>query len=200
MVKNINAHTPKFDFVLHGGDITDVGIEKEFELYKKISDRLAMPIVTVSGNHDAISNGIYVYHNSYGPSEYSYKIAQTHFICLNTNTWEFGFKELDLDWLEEELQKASSEIATEGGNIIVMHHIPHDDEERFSEEEIARYKGLMGKYAVSLSINGHNHGYEVEKFNGVQYITIGSVSKKSYVALTINDATRENYVFEKIDV
>jgi 3',5'-cyclic AMP phosphodiesterase CpdA len=46
MVKSINNHHT-IDFVVHGGDITDFGITKEFEWQRDILNGLQVPYVVI---------------------------------------------------------------------------------------------------------------------------------------------------------
>jgi len=56
IVNNINDNT-NADFVIHGGDLTQFGLEEEFEWKNKILSELEAPHVTVVGNHDLLGNG-----------------------------------------------------------------------------------------------------------------------------------------------
>ncbi|MFH1314058.1 MAG: metallophosphoesterase [Candidatus Eisenbacteria bacterium] len=51
-VHDINSHVPPVDFVLHLGDITDMGLTWEFARARRILDSLDCPVYSVLGNHD----------------------------------------------------------------------------------------------------------------------------------------------------
>ncbi len=165
VISKIEADRSTYKFVIHGGDITDAGLQTEFDYYHKQRDTSSLPFVHGIGNHDALTNGILIFRNTYGPYDFSFQAGKVHFIFFNNNTWEFGDKPVNLDLLESELEKAYAKTSAEGGQIIVVNHINHDSDERYSEEEIERYHTLMSGYGVTMSINGHNHGHRIQKFN-----------------------------------
>lgn len=54
-VKHINRQD-SVDFVIHGGDLTDFGIKKEYLLQHEILSKLNVPYIALIGNHDVIGN------------------------------------------------------------------------------------------------------------------------------------------------
>lgn len=200
VIKNMNKVKESFEFVIHGGDISDGGLQSEFNMYHKIRSRSSLEFVHCIGNHDALGNGIEVFKNAYGHYNYRFQTGKLHVIVFNNNTWEFGDKPVDLDWLEDELKAAYDITSTEGGHILVVNHVHHNSDERFSEEEIERYRTMMKTYSVSLSINGHNHGHSISEIDGMKYLTIGSVEKLAYVRLRFTGPAREDFVLEEIYV
>ncbi|MBN2895163.1 MAG: metallophosphoesterase [Campylobacterales bacterium] len=185
----------RFDFVLHAGDITDAGLQKEYDLYDDYRKKLSIPFVHAVGNHDALTNGMAVFRNRYGLFDFSFRVAQTHFIVFNNNTWEFGNAAYDLTWLESELQEARAA----GGNIILINHIPTEDF-RFDKARMTAYKALLERYEVSLIICGHDHAHRIETIGSVTQVVVGSVSKEAYVELIITGFGRGDFMLRKIDV
>lgn len=196
----IKSDQSGYAFVIHGGDITDAGLQTEYDFYNGLRDALSLACVHSIGNHDALTNGLIAFRNIYGPFDFTFQVAQTHFIFFNNNTWEFGNEAVDLDWLEAALVQASSIIATQGGQIIVVNHINHDSSERFSQVEITRYRDLLSIHQVTLSINGHNHGHLIQTFDTIEYLTIGSVSEHSFMKLTLSGPNQFDYTLEQIHV
>ena len=135
-----------------------------------------------------------------GLTNYRFQTGKLHVIVFNNNTWEFGDKPVNLDWLEKELEAAYAVTATQGGHILVVNHINHNSDERFSVEEIARYRTMMKTYNVSLSINGHNHEYDLTEIDGMQYLTIGSVQNMAYARLSFTGPARDDFTIEKVNV
>lgn len=64
-VADINRRTD-IDFVIHGGDLTDFGVTKEFEWQQRILNKLSVPYVVLLGNHDCIGSGKDVYRTMFG--------------------------------------------------------------------------------------------------------------------------------------
>ena len=200
VIQKIEQDSTNYNFAIHGGDITDAGLQAEFDFYHKMRSQTALPFVHCIGNHDSLTNGIEVYRNSYGNYDRRFRVGALHIIIFNNNTWEFGDKPVNLDWLEREVKAAKNIINTEGGHILVVNHIHHDSDERFSEEEIHRYRQMMIDNEVSLSINGHNHTHGVQVINGMKYLTIGSVGNLSFTKLTFTGPNPKEFTLDVIDV
>ena len=201
-IDKINSNISSYDFVIHGGDITDAGLQKEFNYYHSLRNNLPLPVVHSIGNHDAITNGITIFKNIYGPYDFTFQIAQTHFIFFNNNNWEFGDKPVDiaLDWLEDRLNEAKAIVDVDGvGQIIVVNHVNYNSSERFTSSEIDKYTSLMTNYNVSISMNGHLHGH-TRNSSIPEYLTIGSVSHDSYMKLTLTGSAQIDFTLEQINV
>ena len=80
-VKTINKRND-VDFVIHGGDISDFGLTKEFMWQRDIMNKLKVPYVVLLGNHDCLANGIDVFHEVFGEVNFSFLAGNTKFICL----------------------------------------------------------------------------------------------------------------------
>lgn len=200
VINHINSAREPFAFGIHGGDMTDDGLQREFDMYHKTRKHSSLEFVHAIGNHDALTNGIEVFRNAYGAYDYRFQTGKLHVIVFNNNTWEFGDKPVNLDWLEKELEAAYAITATQGGHILVVNHINHNSDERFSVEQIARYRAMMKTYNVSLSINGHNHEYDLIEIDGMKYLTIGSVQNKAYIRLSFTGPARDDFTIEKVNV
>lgn len=181
MVSSINK-LPDIRFMLHAGDVTDFGLQKEYRLMHDILKKTKVPYLTVVGNHDCVANGKEVYQSMYGVFNYSFTVGQNKFIMLNTNSLEFDDESVpDLEWLENELAGA-----TGIRNLFVVSHIPPDGGE-FAASKRDAYAALMRKYNVKMSIHGHDHSYEFEQIfqDGIDYLVIGSASKRYYVLMKV---------------
>ena len=55
-VKEINKRND-IDFVIHGGDMSDFGLTKEFLWQRDIMNGLNVPYVALIGNHDCLGTG-----------------------------------------------------------------------------------------------------------------------------------------------
>lgn len=178
-------------FVFLGGDLTDFGLLKEFKWVHESFKRMDVPYVTVIGNHDATNNGKQVYEAMYGSLNFSFTVAGRKFIFLNTNYLEFDKSAPDLEWLESELQDASSYLST-----FVISHIPPTNPE-FGIEKAEEYGELLDKYKVSMSIHGHNHNFGFYKMNegGVNHLNIPTTNKREYIVMNL---IGEDVQFERV--
>ncbi|MBB6612584.1 metallophosphoesterase [Pontibacter sp. Tf4] len=178
-------------FVLHNGDITDFGVLKEYRLINDRLSKLKFPLVTVIGNHDATNNGKQVYREMYGPYDFSFVAGHAKFIFLNTNNWEFDGAAPNLAWLETELQDRANYK-----QVFVLSHIPpHDDS--FGADKLMRYRELMDKYNVSMSIHGHGHNFETYQYKegGTKYMNVGDTQDKEYIVMRANG---NSVTFERV--
>ncbi|WP_187261551.1 metallophosphoesterase family protein [Pontibacter beigongshangensis] len=178
-------------FVLHGGDITDYGLLKEFGWVHRSLKRLAVPYVAVIGNHDAVGNGQQVYKAMFGEFDFTFSVAGNKFIFLNTNYLEFDQQAPDLNWLEEQLQDRESYT-----NVFVVSHIPPNSPE-FGAHNKERYQHLLKKYNVSLSIHGHTHSYDYYKLEeeGINHLNVASTDNREYMVMQI---VGDKYQLERI--
>ncbi|HEY4651551.1 MAG TPA: metallophosphoesterase [Pontibacter sp.] len=192
IVNHLNGRND-VQFVFHNGDITDFGLLKEFRLINKRLGKLKFPLVTVIGNHDATNNGKQVYREMYGPYDFSFTAGHSKFIFLNTNNWEFDGSAPNLAWLETELQDRD-----QYDQVFVLSHIPPNDDS-FGADKLVRYRELMDKYNVSMSIHGHGHNFETYQFKegGTRYMNIGDADDEEYIVMK---ATNNSVTFERVSV
>ena len=87
-VHHVNARND-IDFVIHGGDVSDFGLTREFIWARDIMNKLKVPYVTLIGNHDVLGNGKAVFEEIFGTDNFSFIAGKTKFVCLNTNALEF---------------------------------------------------------------------------------------------------------------
>lgn len=183
-VKSVNNLTEQknkqIHFVLHGGDISDFGLLEEYRWQHQILKKLKMPYLVVIGNHDCVANGKKVYTNMYGPYEQVYQFARNRFILLNTNTMEFTEDIVRLDFLENNLRDTENY-----DNVFVLAHVSPFDED-YDKQKEEPYARLIRQYQA-YPLHGHKHTHKISQpYNdGINYMTIGSVSYRKYVVLTI---------------
>ena len=93
------------DFVIHGGDVSDFGLTKEFLWQRDILNKLKVPYVVLLGNHDCLANGIEVFRKVFGDENFSFIAGRTKFVCLNTNALEFDYSlpVPDFQFIEQEI-------------------------------------------------------------------------------------------------
>ncbi|HET6555925.1 MAG TPA: metallophosphoesterase [Prolixibacteraceae bacterium] len=182
-VKDVNQRE-NIDFVIHGGDITDFGLSKEYLWIHDIMKKLKVPYVAVIGNHDIVGHGREVYKNIYGDLNFSFKFRGTRFVCLNTNALEFDYSTPvpDFDFM--------SGIAEDTINIkrtvVVMHSPPFDVQ--FNNNSVRTFNNMIEEYPQPLfCLNGHLHRLDEKDYfnNGITYIAGDDVSGRNYLLFTI---------------
>ncbi len=152
IIDHINSD-PEIEFILTVGDITDQGLQKEFDLYYNIMEGLNKPYITIIGNHDYRSNGEEVYKKMYGPTNFNFTYKNTHFVGFDDVFWENESSNPNFNWLD----KITSNYETDKYQIIIAHLPPFYDQYTPETEDI--YTNILSKNNVSLSLHGHSHGF-----------------------------------------
>jgi predicted phosphodiesterase len=185
-ISNINSNE-NFSFIIVVGDITENGLQKEFELFHSIMKNSKKPYLTVIGNHDYLSNGGIVYQQIFGPVNYSFTFQNVKFVMWDNVLWESN-KVPDWEWFKHTLRQPAQE---EGGSspyrhIIPFSHIPPFDGQLKDSAE--SFHELLRKHEVKFSVHGHKHEYSYRELfgDGIQYVTVGSPQHREYTWLTIS--------------
>lgn len=182
-------------FVVLNGDITDFGQNKEYQWINRTLLKLKVPYIAVIGNHDMLANGEKIFHEMFGPVNFSFRCNNTKFICLNSCSREVGFDGSvpDLPWLRSQL----SDLDTYNSAFVISHVPPfHED---FDQNLSKAYNELLVKSGkVHLSIHGHEHVYSNSKPYGtkMEYLVTASTNKRHY---TIISVTNESYSIERLE-
>ncbi len=194
MVRDINRRTD-LDFVIHGGDFTDFGINDEFLWQRDILEELNVPYVSVIGNHDCLATGKQSYQRIWGPLNWSFSAGDVHFVCLNTNALEFDYSMPvpDMDFIESEIVNFPDSCSR---SLIVAHSMPGD--EQFNNN-LSRYYHAMIKAlpGILCSISGHVHAIKHEDLfgDGFIYHSTTCAKDRQYLIFDISD---NGYSYETV--
>jgi 3',5'-cyclic-AMP phosphodiesterase len=188
-IKHINArNTAAFAIVV--GDFTENGLLTEYILFHDIMKQLAVPYITVIGNHDYLSTGGIIYEQMYGPYNYTFAINRIKFVIFDNVFWE-SKKLPDFAWLEQALEDHEAY-----DHVIPFAHIPPFDKQFVNHRYL--YHDIIRKAGIQLSIHGHKHDYFLGDLygDGSEYLTVPSPQKRSYCELVISPSGIQ---VEKID-
>jgi len=192
-----HANTQDLSFIMHGGDISDFGLVKEFQWVNDIMSESKVPYLTAVGNHDLLANGRKVYREMYGEYNYAFNYGSYRFIVLNTNSREFEFngRVPDLNWLRDRLDEN-----TENLNVIVISHIPPFDGDFDANLEDEYASILANDPNVVLSLHAHRHSFLDEEYysDGVRYFVTTTVDKEGYAILKLweNGLSIDRVIFD----
>jgi len=172
------------DFVIHGGDITDFGMSKEYTWIHDLMKNLTVPYVALIGNHDVLGHGKDVYQKIYGDFNFSFVFRKTRFICLNTNALEFDYSTAvpDFDYMMSFLKDTIGIERT----VVVMHAPPYSDE--FNNNSALMFNYMVEHYKnLQFCLHAHNHVFSVKDLfnNGILYYGCEDISKRSYLLFTM---------------
>lgn len=183
-VKHVNQLTD-ISFVLVAGDLTDFGQNREYKWVGERLGKLNIPYVGVLGNHDMLANGRQLFHEMYGPENFSFFFGGHKFISINTNSREVRFNGSvpDINFLKTQLADNRAE------KIFVVSHVPPFSGDFDPELENDYANALAAEPRVAYSLHGHEHHfYHSEPYNdGVPYVVSAATNKRSYVLVTVNN-------------
>lgn len=162
------VHHPQTEFLVCGGDLTDRPKDECWaETFRDVDSVCqAMPLLTVTGNHDYLK-GVIVSLERRFPLIYSYfldskiednqvytvRYGSAQFFLLDSNR-ELPYLLTQRSWLERELQNSSARW-----KIVVLHHPLFSL--KGSNNLIQRwvFNDLIEEYGVDLVLQGHEHAY-----------------------------------------
>lgn len=183
-VDDINRRRP--DFVVHLGDLTDFGITREFEWMSRELERLEVPYVCLLGNHDCLGTGPDVFRQMYGEPDFSFHAGDTHFLCLNTNAFEYDYSTAipDFAFIKADKAELPSHIRR---TIVAMHAAPGSEQfnnnvAEIFHEKIAEYPSLQ------FCLSGHNHVTTtfVPLPDSIVYYQCGAAKHRNYLLYKLN--------------
>lgn len=194
-IKNVNARDD-IDFVIHGGDVSDFGMKKEFLWLEDRMHALKVPYVTLCGNHDILGSGEDIYQVVYGDLNFSFIFGRTKFVCLNTNALEFDYATPvpDFEFIVKEITDSTS--VDYDHTVFVMHVPPRDIE--FNNNVLVPFQEYIKRSRDLLfCLHAHQHALVArDLFNdGVMYYGCDDMEKRSYMVFTI---TGGEYTYEVV--
>lgn len=195
VVKHINARND-IDFVLHGGDIADFGLTKEFLWQRDILSKLNVPYVAIVGNHDFLANGEHIFEQVFGEFNYSFMAGNVKFVCLNTNALEHDYSHPipDFKFIRDQNDK---ENKNHQKTIVAMHARPYS--EQFNNNVADIFQDEINKYpSLQFCLNGHDHRIAIDDIfeDGITYYGVANIHKRKYFTFTITD---DKYEFEVVE-
>lgn len=215
-VADINRRSD-IDFVIHGGDLTDFGLTKEFEWMRDCLLAINKPWVCIIGNHDYLGHGEHIYEEMFGDLNYAFTVGHVRFEFINTIALEldyttpipdFNFLEKEINYLEQTNHLYPDSITQ---TIFVMHSRPGDEQfnnnvnlpfdrylQLFPGMDSTLLKQTGKNHLPSFCLNGHNHHTEMlDIFDDyIIFYGISNIAKRQYYIISIKD---NDYEIETID-
>jgi len=194
-VKHVNGRDD-IDFVMHGGDITDFGMNREFDWVHRLMRKLTVPYVALIGNHDLLGNGLDVYEKMYGELNFSFIAGITKFVCLNTNALEFDYSYPVPDFSFLSRERADTLDKSYAQTIVAMHANPYG--EQFNNNVAPIFQGHLRRLKnLQFSMHAHAHKLMVNDFfdDGVLYYGCAAMKDRNYMVFTVD---RNAYSYEVV--
>ena len=199
-VRYLNAFTPRPDFVLTTGDLTDFGTTAEYDATRSILDRLQMPNFIIPGNHDrrdALRQGFA--HHDYLPVEgfLHYVVEDYPLRLIGLDTVVPGEEggalcEERLTWLEDRLYEAKARPT-----LIFMHHPPYTTGmpqlDSVNCRGNSRLAQLLTQHRnIAGVVCGHLHRATSARFGGTLSVSVPAIAPE--LELLFGEADRPGYV------
>lgn len=200
-VKHVNQQD-SIDFVIHGGDLTDFGIKKEYLLQHSILSKLKVPYVALIGNHDIIGKGDLVYEDLYGNENFSFRAGGSpsnggniRFICLNTNALEYDYSTPvpNFSFIKNQLENTTEDDKC---TIFIMHVSPGSDQ--FNNNVADIFQEKIREFPSPLfCLHAHDHNFVARDLfdDGIIYYCCDNIGKRTYLLFTV---TPDGYSYEII--
>jgi 3',5'-cyclic AMP phosphodiesterase CpdA len=185
------------DFVIHGGDIADFGLTKEYMWMRDAMNRLDMPYVVILGNHDCLANGKEIFNTVFGDENFSFIAGDTKFVCLNTNALEHDYScpVPDFGFIENELAKEEEYAKT----VVAMHVRPLLSGE-FNNNVAPIFQYMIKQFpGLQFCLNAHDHSTHIVDIfdDGIIYYGTACIGKRSFFIFTLH---RDNtYDYEVVE-
>ncbi len=194
IVSKLNARDD-FDFAIHLGDITSSAINREFQWYSDIINRMKKPVITIIGNHEYLSNGYYVFEEMYGPTNFTFVYNNCKFVIFDDIIWEKNVADPDFEWFDENLTNDNNYT-----HVIPFSHIPPWDQQFSYGNELA-FNYMLHENGVEYSFHGHTHQYMDERryesvLGNVRYITTEAANDRGYLIVTVH---KDSLQIEKVN-
>ncbi len=198
-VAQVNALSPKPDFVIFGGDIAQNGTEDQLVKGQKILSKLTMPMKVIPGEHDWYLDMGKTWRGLYGQDTWSFDHKGVHLIGMNSiivkdfwtssgmspkermGTMEmlespiagpWGVQEQTLGWLKKDVRNLSAETP-----VVVFTHSPLWDyypRWNFQTSDAPEIRETLSKFNHVMAFHGHVHQTVFNKIGNMS--SIGSLS------------------------
>ena len=159
IVDEINrAFADSLSFVYIPGDVADDGSVSEYTVVREALDYLQVPWCSIIGDHDVHEKSFTNYLAFMARAKhYSFQVGTVRFLALNAfdvpDPGSFCLLDEQLDWVEEELQRAQQE----GQAVVLLLHCYPTDLKQGGD----RLRKLVERPSVRLIDMGHTHYNEL---------------------------------------
>jgi 3',5'-cyclic AMP phosphodiesterase CpdA len=195
---NGSTATPKIEFVVVLGDITQFGTEQDIKLFMDIAEDTkngGIPYYPVIGNHDFYFGNWPAWKGLIGSTSYRINAGDkaTLFILDSANSF---FGKQQLDWLESELYSAK-------GHVFVFTHSPLfvdgpiGMQQVTDKRERARIISILDN-KCDIMFMGHMHKRREDEINGVRYVTTEDFRSKNIYCIVTVKSSGITYEFKKL--
>lgn len=179
---------PKPQWLIHGGDISEVGAAGEYDGWlDALRDALgALPARHLPGNHDGrwLDAGLAQFHARFGSPRQSFDLAGVHVVLLDVTIPAATHGHLDrtlLEWLRRDL----AEVGRRQPVILFFHHPVAYTPLQFTDTDDELFAALA-PYNVRAIFTGHGHLHMRWQRNNIPLFMTRAASEGGYKVLEIS--------------
>ena len=168
-----------FDAFVHSGDVSQSGRSEEFQAARRFLDRVRVPSIVTSGNHDARSGGQALFDKYIGSPRGVKEVGDAVFIYVDSaapdrDEGRLGKVKFDL------IREALHEHHHAPIKVVVLHHhvipVPMTGRERNVLANAGDLLNMLLRFDVDLVLAGHKHYPNVYKVENTVFVNAGTVS------------------------
>lgn len=166
-IAEFNAMSPRPGFVIHTGDITEMGAASEFAKYKELIAAATMPVKNTPGNHETrwADKSINRFTEYLGSPNISFKYNGVRFIGFNAAIWleHHGVVSGDTRrWIVSQLKLDPKGTPA----VLFCHQSPMYPDGAYITGDVELFEAVK-PYNVRLFLNGHGHISKLWTVNGI---------------------------------
>ena len=189
------------DMVLEGNDATPEAVARWFGFYRTLTDRLGVTVYDTIGNNEIAGigrtdfppshpqYGRHDFHETLGPSHYSFDRGPFHFVALDTHRpapkpdrperWRFDRMEADVrEWADRDMAAHADRV------LVVLNHEPFHWDPAWPMArrlEAGADEGLFDAHGVDYVLSGHIHWRSHVAEGSRHHLTAGALSGMRWV-------------------
>ncbi len=165
------------DIVVCTGDLTNEGYRNEYKNWVAYRERIAAPIVTVPGNHDARNVGYLHFEDLIGPRHWSMDVRGVRIVGADSSEPDLNDGQIGrerYDWIREQFA-VDAEL-----KIFAIHHhllpVPGTGRERSIVNDAGDLLEVLIDAGVRMVLTGHKHVPYVWRLENIYIVNAGTCS------------------------
>lgn len=172
-------------FIIHTGDVTNIGAVEEFERYRTLMATAGVPVYSIPGNHDIVTAGdSSLFADMVGAPWGSFDYGGDHFVLVDYSDTRLGIGAEQQEWLAADL--AASATAP---RLFIFSHIPLLDPQTVPGEYLGEEANLAAGRLLALTreqenvagyFSGHVHGLVRFRIDDVDAWISGGAGAEPY--------------------
>jgi 3',5'-cyclic AMP phosphodiesterase CpdA len=175
VITELNELEP--DAVVCSGDLTTEGFRQEYKAWLAYADRIAAPLHTVPGNHDARNVGYVHFEELIGQRSWSVAVGDVRIVGVDSSEPDLNegmVGRAKYDWITMEFEQEAAL------RIFVLHHhlipIPGTGRERSTVMDAGDLLEVLVRAGVDVVLSGHKHVPYVWKLEDMYLTSAGTCS------------------------